>query len=90
MDTWLKTTGSDLLPLQKYAVQTRKGTDEGSQYAVAGQRPKKQIMSNINYYDHNILGLENRTALKQTEMVQHAARGNVLSKSQIEVEDQIN
>ena len=58
---WLKSTRSEMVPFQKYSTA----------YTIE-DRPltgsKKRFIDNINYYDHNILGLGSRSAVSGSSL----------------------
>jgi len=53
LSIWLKTTDSDISPLQEYSIP----------FEAQCNGSRKRLPDNINNYDHNILGLSNRVAI---------------------------
>ena len=73
LTTWLKTTDTDVSPLQTYCL-----TDSDPRLNFNGSR--KRFTDNYNYYDHNILGLSNRIAVSGRVLTPDPTSGG-LSKS---------
>eukprot|EP01022_Parablepharisma_sp_SALTPOND_P018357 TRINITY_DN2993_c0_g1_i1.p1 TRINITY_DN2993_c0_g1~~TRINITY_DN2993_c0_g1_i1.p1 ORF type:complete len:556 (-),score=37.12 TRINITY_DN2993_c0_g1_i1:3971-5638(-) len=62
VNSWLKTTGADTIPFQKYS-----DFPAGSSVPqTAPRQSKKRFLDNVNCYDHNILGLGCRVAVPGT------------------------
>ncbi len=57
---WQRALNAPVIPLQKYGGLAQSVADGEN---AESRRPKRSVPDNVNYYDHNILGLQNRDAV---------------------------